>query len=136
MARQKVWMKLPERPIPSTISPKEKASIIAACDCLIADVLKPRFLPDIRPSEWNYCIDIHGKWAAGRYRFIQRYRVGSGENAGVEFDAPFALLSRMGVDRFDIDWMRHTGQWWKLHRNLSLGDALHTLEHDGTLHPL
>jgi len=136
MARQKVWMKLPEKPDSKAITPEEKANIILACDRFIAEVLKPRFLPEIRPTEWNYCIDIQGKWTAGRYRFIQRYRVGSGENAGEEFDAPFARLSRMGVDRFDIDWMRHTGQWWKLYRALSLSEALHTLEHDGTLHPL
>jgi hypothetical protein len=32
----------------------------------IRDVLKPRFLPQVRPTEWNYVIDIHGAWAAGR----------------------------------------------------------------------
>jgi hypothetical protein len=47
----------------------------------------PRFLPEVRPSEWNYVIGIHGAWMAGRYRFMQRYRSGMEHNLGEEFDA-------------------------------------------------
>ena len=32
------------------------------------------------------------------------------QNAGVEFDAPFAKLDRMGPDRFDTYWICHTKQ--------------------------
>jgi len=65
----------------------EKQVIVAACEAFISDVLKPRFLPQIRPTEWNYVIDIHGAWAAGRYRFMQRHRSGMEHNRGDEFDA-------------------------------------------------
>jgi len=44
----------------------EKQAIITACEAFIRDVLLPRFLPQIRPTQWNYVIDIHGAWA-GRY---------------------------------------------------------------------
>ena len=40
----------------------EKAAIAAACERFIANVLKPRFLPEIRVTEFNYPIDISGKW--------------------------------------------------------------------------
>ncbi|MEZ5845191.1 MAG: hypothetical protein R3C70_00405 [Geminicoccaceae bacterium] len=70
--------------------------IVTTCETFIADILKPRFLPDIRPTEWNYVIDIHGAWAAGRYRFMQRYRSGMAHNRGEEFDAPFARIDRRG----------------------------------------
>ena len=43
-------------------------------------------------------VDIHGAWAAGRYRFMQRYRSGMQHNLGEEFDAPFARIDRMGQD--------------------------------------
>jgi len=98
--------------------------------------LKPRFLPKIRPTEWNYVIDIHGAWAAGRYRFIQRYRSGMQHNRGEEFDAPFARIDRMGRGRFDIYWMRHTGKWWRLYTGVTLAEALRILETDGILHPV
>ena len=40
----------------------EKALITAACQRFIDEVLKPRFLPAIRPTEFNYPVDIQGKW--------------------------------------------------------------------------
>ena len=114
----------------------EKTLITAACERFIGEVLKPRFLPAIRPTDYNYPIDIRGKWQGSRYRFIQRYRSGHPENLGEEFDAPFARLDWISRDRFDIMWHRHTGAWYRLHRDKSLSEALRILETDGILHPV
>ena len=132
--KHKVWAVGAVRPAKATEA--EKQEIIGACEAFICGVLKPRFLPEIRPTKWNYVVDIHGVWAAGRYRFIQRYRSGMADNTGEEFDAPFARINRMGPDNFDIYWMRHTGQWWRLHTGVTLAEALHILETDGILHPV
>ncbi|MFZ1963584.1 MAG: hypothetical protein WAU78_08985 [Roseiarcus sp.] len=136
MARKKQWMRTTRAPRPVPPDEAEKREIVAACEAFIRDVLKPRFLPEIRPTQWNYVVDIHGAWAAGRYRFIQRYRSGMEDNRGEEFDAPFARIDRVGRDRFDIDWMRHTGRWWRLHHGVTLAEALRILETDGHLHPV
>jgi hypothetical protein len=118
------------------LSQTEKAAITAACQRLIDEVLKPRFLPVIRPTEFNYPVDIRGKWHGTRYRFIQRYRSGFPENLGEEFDALFARLDWISPGRFDLQWHRHTGEWFCLHRGLSLTEALNTIIADGLLHPL
>ena len=128
------WVRGPAKP--QKPDEAEKKAIIAACEALITDVLKPRFLPEIRPTEFNYPIDIKGAWAGGRYRFIQRYRSGREASAGVEFDAPFARIDRVGPDRFDIYWMRANERWWKLHTGVSLAEALKLLETEELLHPL
>ena len=116
-------------------SESEKAHITAACQRFIDEVLKPRFLPAIRPTEFNYPVDIQGKWQGPRYRFIQRYRSGFPENLGEEFDAPFVRFDWIRHDRFDIQWHRHTGAWYRLHRGQSLAQTLKTIETDGILHP-
>ncbi|MGD0764050.1 MAG: hypothetical protein ABR929_12835 [Roseiarcus sp.] len=136
MARKKQWLPTVRAPRPALPDEAEKREIVAACEAFIRDVLKPRFLPEIRPTEWNYVVNIHGAWAAGRYRFMQRYRSGMEDNRSEEFDAPFARIDRVGRDRFDIDWMRHTGKWWRLHQGVTLAEALRILETDGHLHPL
>ena len=120
----------------AVFSPIEKASVTSACERLIGEFLKPRFLPEIRPTKFNYPIDIVGKWHGAKYRFIQRYRSGFPENLGEEFDAPFARLDRIGRNSFDIQWHRHTGEWYRLHRDLTLVEAIETLKSDGILHPL
>ena len=136
MARKKQWLPTVRAPRPALPDEAEKREIVAACEAFIRDALKPRFLPEIRPTEWNYVVDIHGAWAAGRYRFIQRYRSGMEDNRGEEFDAPFARIDRMGRDRFDIYWMRCTGKWWRVHVGVTLAKALRILEADEILHPV
>lgn len=42
--------------------PAEKAAITVACEKLVAEVLRPRFLPEIRPlARFNYPVAIDGK---------------------------------------------------------------------------
>jgi hypothetical protein len=136
MARKKHWIRTTRAARPEPPDEAERGAIVAACEAFIRDVLKPRFLPEIRPTEWNYVIDIHGAWSAGRYRFMQRYRSGMEHNRGEEFDAAFARIDRMGRDRHDIYWMRHTGKWWRLYSGVPLAEALRILETDGVLHPV
>lgn len=116
-------------------SHQEKALIASTCQQFIDDVLRPRFLPAVQPTEFNYPVDIHGQWHGARYRFVQRYRSDSEDNAGYEFDAPFVRLDWTGPDRFNIQWHRHTGAWFCLHRGKSLAQALRLMETDGILHP-
>jgi hypothetical protein len=102
-------MRKPPKPN-SAFSEAEKARVTAACEHLIAEFMKPRFLPEIQPTQFNYPVDILGKWRGAQYRFIQRYRSGFPDNLGEEFDAPFARLDWISRDRFDLQCHRHTGQ--------------------------
>ena len=72
----------------------EKAAITAACERLIAEVLRPRFLSEVRPSAmFNYPVAIVGKWHGNKYRFFTRYRSNDPASLETEFDAPFACQS-------------------------------------------
>ncbi len=126
--RHREWVHVAE-----PLTKDEKAPITAVCERFIVDVLKPRFLPAIVPTQFNYPVDICGKWHGKRYRFIQRYR---SAHDGGEFDAPFAGLEYVGRDRFDVVWHRHTGQWFRLYQSLKLPEALRRIETDGLLHPV
>jgi hypothetical protein len=84
-------MRKPLKPS-AAFSEAERARVTADCERFIDECVKPRLLPSIRPTEFNYPVDILGKWHGAKYRFIQRYRSGFPENLGEEFDAPFARL--------------------------------------------
>ena len=64
---------------------------------------------------------------------MQRYRSGMEHNRGEEFDAAFARIDRVGQDRFDVYWMRHTGKWWRLHAGVTLAEALQSSKPRGPL---
>ncbi|WP_082179921.1 hypothetical protein [Asticcacaulis sp. AC402] len=131
----KKWVSVATRPKPQKPDDSEKAAIISACEVFVTEVLKPRFLPVITPTPFNYPVDITGAWAGGRYRFLQRYRSGFAHNLGEEFDMPFARIDRMGPDNFDIYWRRHNDTWWKVHSGVTFAGALRLLETDKLLHP-
>lgn len=110
------------------LPPSEKSAITAACEAYIAGVLKPRFLPEIRPStQFNYPIDIHGKWLGNKYRFITRYRSDGPHAIKPEFDLPFARIDYVSRDCFDLSYHRHTGEWLRLFERLSLTEAFETM---------
>jgi hypothetical protein len=127
-----VWCKV--------LTKDEKAEIAAICERFVADVLKPRFLPQIRPTEFNYPIDIFGKWRGAKYSFITRYRSGFSDNRDEEFDLAFTRLDHLeeciAERRFDVMWHRHTGQWFRLHAAVTLEEALRQITTDGLLQPL
>ncbi|ACP27372.1 hypothetical protein NGR_c36510 [Sinorhizobium fredii NGR234] len=122
------------------LDPKEKAAVAATCERFIAEKLKPRFLPNIRPTQFNYPVDIFGKWRAGKYSFITRYRSGFADNAGQEFDMAFTRLNHLeecvAETRFDVMWFRHTGRWWRLYSGVTLEEALHLIETEELLQPI
>jgi hypothetical protein len=122
------------------LSAEDKAAIAARCERFIAEVLKPRFLPEIRSTEFNYPVDIVGKWRGSKYSFITRYRSGFADNLGEEFDVPFTRLDyaceHRAEARFDVMWRRHTGQWCNIYSAVSLEEALRSIETDIWLQPI
>ena len=128
---KRVWVK--------ALTGEEKVAIAAACERLIAGTLKPLFLPEIRATQFNYPIDISGKWRGNKYSFITRYRSGFSENVGEEFDSAFTRLDHIeeSIDenRFDVMWHRHTGQWFRMHSSVTLEEALRLIETEPLLQP-
>lgn len=135
---KKIWIEAVEKqPRPVKPTEEEKAVIVSTCDAFIREVLKPCFLPEVRPSnEFNYCVDIFGEWRGGRYRFMQRYRSDAPNRIRDEFDSPFVRLDFMGTDSFNIYWRRHNDQWCRLHHGVTLIEALELIVSDPVLHPL
>jgi hypothetical protein len=123
-----------------TLTSDEKAAIATACEDFIAEVLKPRFLPEVRPTPFNYPIDIFGKWRGSKYSFIVRYRSGFLHNRGEEFDSPFTRLDHvedcLEETRFEVMWRRHTGQWWRVHSAVTLAEALRLIATEAVLQPV
>ncbi|SFI13804.1 hypothetical protein SAMN05216304_1011049 [Bosea sp. OK403] len=119
---------------------QERSVIAASCERFIAETLKPRFLPEVRPTTFNYPIDIVGKWRGSKYSFITRYRSGFPENLGEEFDLSFSRLDHaeehLSDLRFHVMWYRHTGQWFRLHALVTLDEALRLIASDERLLPL
>jgi hypothetical protein len=120
------------------LTPEAKAEIAGRCKRFITEVLKPKFLPEIKPTAWNYPVAMFGKWRGSKYSFIVRRRSGFTENAGEEFEDGFVRLDHApgGPEYlFDVMWLRATRRWWPVYRALTLEEALHAIETDEVLWP-
>jgi hypothetical protein len=127
MARGYQWVRI--------LKPGEKKAIGAACQKLIDETLKPAYLPEVRPRAGrNYAVDLRGRWRGDAYSFVVRFRSGFPENEGEEYDAPFARLEHWNGS-FAVDWMRHTGRWWRLREGLSFDEALAMITDEPALRP-
>lgn len=130
--RERVWVRA------KGLTPEEKAAIATTCERFIAGVLKPRFLPEICPTQFNYAVEIFGKWRGSSYSFMVRYRSGFPDNTGEEFDSAFTRLDHVLESpgtRFDVMWHRHTGRWWCVCPAVTLDEALQLIETTPTLQP-
>jgi hypothetical protein len=114
----------------------EKAAITAACERLIAEALRPRFLPEVRPlAMFNDPVVIEGKWLGNKYRFFTCYRSDDLASMEVKFAAPVALLDYVSRDGIDLMWHRHTGEWHCVSERLSLTEALHLIASEPYFQP-
>jgi hypothetical protein len=121
-----------------SLGAEQKAAVSAACERFVAETLKPRFLPEVRPTAFNYPVEIFGRWRGGKYSFVTCYRSGFPENVGEEFDLPFTRLDHredLSETQFDVLWRRHTGQWRRQHAAVTLEEALRLIAYEGLLQP-
>ena len=132
MARSGQWVRV------KTLTAEDRALVSATCERFIAETLKPRALPEVRPTKFNYPVDVSGKWRGSKYSFIARYRSGFPDNAGAVFDSArlHHVEEHLADRRFHVIWHRHTGQWFRLHALVMLEKALRLMESERLLWPV
>lgn len=102
-----------------------KYEVKAKADSLIDNVLKPKYvLPPDENSTLNYIVDIYSKWYRGFFYCTSKYKVPGPNAIRPFFDSNFARLEFTGSSRFNLAYMRHTGQWNEVGSDLSLEECL------------
>ena len=51
------------------------------------------------------------------------------------FELPFARLEYTWDGRFNLAYLRHTGQWWPVREGLTLEQAMRAVRDEGLFHP-
>jgi hypothetical protein len=98
---------------------------------LIETVLKPKYIqPPPENPQFNYIVDIYGKWYHKAFYFSAQYRVASPNPIEPGFEAKFARMQYAGNRRFHLSFMRHTGQWIQLYTDLTVDECIETIRDD------
>ncbi len=111
------------------ISGSIKSEIKLKADALIDRVLKPKYIqPPPEDNDFNYLVDIFSKWYRAYFYFCSRYNCPSPNAMAPSFNSNFARLEYVDRDRFNLAYMRHTGQWFEIWFDLSLEECLDEIE--------
>src|SRR5271154_3276101 len=90
---------------------------------LIEKVLKPKHVqPPLEDSESNYITDISLKWLGSKCFFVSTYACPGPNALSPTFEEKFARMEHVGGGKFNLSFMRHTGQWVQLYDALSVDE--------------
>ena len=128
---RKAWMfsagKKPKKSLPGTL----KDEVDTKARELIENVLKPKHVQPPPPDErFNYITDITTKWLGSKCYFISTYACPGPNAISPTFEDKFAKMEHVGNARFNLSFMRHTGQWVQLYDRLTVDECLKAIQDD------
>jgi hypothetical protein len=130
------WGYAPKKSASHKVSDALKRKVEMEATALIDTVLKPQYIqPPPEDPQFNYLVDLYGKWRGSYFYFCSQYACPGPNALSPFFDDKFARLEYVGGDRFNLSFMRHTGQWIEIHPNRSLDECLAAVRDDPWFHP-
>ncbi|MDP9347642.1 MAG: hypothetical protein M3P24_00630 [Gemmatimonadota bacterium] len=128
---RRIWAYSP-KPVPKPkIPPAFKDHVQAEADRFVSEVLRPRFVrtPPEEPR-FNYAVDVYTRWYRSYLYFCATYACPGPNAISPSFEVRFARLEYAGGEQFHLAFMRHTGEWIELYRDLTLEAAFAALRDD------
>lgn len=137
MAKQrKKWVFAPPKLPKPTVPEDVKQEVEAQANALVESVLKVRHIsPPPDNTEFNYIVDIDTKWHRGYFYFVAVYCSPGPHAIAPTFDTKFARMEYAGDRSFHLSYMRHTGKWFEIYRDLSLDECLKAISEHPAFFP-
>jgi hypothetical protein len=133
---RKMWVYQPPKPAKPPVPAALKTAVEDAARDVIDSFLKPTYLkPPPEDQQFNYVADIYGRWYRGYFYFCSLYNSPGPNALSPSFEAKFARLEYVGNDRFNLAYMRHTGQWVEVYEGLTLAECLDTIRNESFFQP-
>ena len=121
---RRIWIYSPARAPKPKVPDSIKKDLEAKARELVERVLKPAHVRPPADERFNYIVNIYTKCYRNCFYFCAKYRSPGPNALSPYFDMRFARLEYVGNSCFSLSYMRHTGQWWETHRQLSINECL------------
>ena len=127
--RKYTWVPTKKKRSSPKIHDAIKNEVKQKADKLIDRVLKLKYIePPPKDNDFNYLVGIFSKWYRAYFYFCAKYNCPSPNAMSPSFISNFARLEYVDRDRFNLAYMRHTGQWFEIGFDLSLEQCLDDIE--------
>ena len=115
----------------SPVSASLKAEVETKARDLIEKVLKPKHvLPPKKGERFNYISDIGAKWYRNYFYLFSTYTCPGPNALSPSFESKFARMEYLGMNRFALYFMRHTGEWIGIYDSLSVDECMKAIQDD------
>lgn len=130
-----------KRWVKTEIKPKlfdaTKKQVKATCDEFIDRVFRPHHVrTEPLDFRFNYIVDLYTKWYRNYFYFCTTYRCPSENCISEFFETKYTRLEYRAEDKYNVSYMRHTGQWFVVFHDLSLDECLKIIEENEFFHPV
>jgi hypothetical protein len=130
------WAMYPRKTSTASLPESLKIEETTKANELIETVLKPKYIqPPSENPQFNYIIDIYGKWYHKAFYFCAEYRVAGPNPVKPSFEAKFARMQYAGNQRFHLSYMRYTDQWIQLYTDLTVDECIETIRDEPFFQP-
>ena len=127
--QQRRWVYSPKKAKKPKVSEDTKWMVIIKAQAIIDNHFKPNAIREVPPDyEWNYIVDIYGKWNRNYYYLISKYHCPGPNAISPSFEAKFTRLEYAGPNSYNLAFMRHNNKWAEVMVDLTLEDALQQIE--------
>jgi hypothetical protein len=116
---------------PTALSDSIKREVQSKAKKLIDEVLKPKYVQSPKKDQQlNYAIDIGGKWYRNYFYLYSTYACPDPKALSPTFESKFARMKHLGMNRFALSFMRHTGEWVCIYDSLTVDECLRAVQDD------
>ena len=130
-----MWLYSPPKRSKPKVLADVKAAVTEQAEHLLAE-WRPRHITAPPPGyQFNYIVELYGKWFRSYFYLCAKYACPGPTALSPFFEAQFAWLEYIGDRRFNLAYMRHTGQWTELEQGLTIDQCFQSLREESFYQP-
>jgi hypothetical protein len=134
--QRRTWVYSPRKQPGPKVPDNVKLEVEQDASELIEKVLKPAHIkPPPKDMQFNYLVDIFTKWYKNYFYFCGKYNSPGPYAISPSFETKFTRMEYRGPSRFNLAYLRHTGEWIEIYRDLSLKECLKAIQEDPWFQP-
>jgi len=131
----KTWIYSPPRSSKPKVPKDVKDELTDKAEQLL-QAWRPQYIKPPPPgNQVNYIVELCSKWFRSYFYFCAKYACPGPTALSPFFEVRFTRLEYVGDRRFNLAFMRHTGQWVETEQGLTVNEGLRSVKEDGFYQP-
>ena len=132
---RKMWMYVPPKPPKPKVPEELKVEVTAQAEMLIEGWKPQHIKKPPKGHQFNYIVDLYTKWFRSYFYFCAKYACLGPTAISPFFETRFTRMEYVGGRRFNLAFMRHTGEWIELEQGLTVNACIEAIKRDAYYQP-